>query len=100
MFVDEEEGCMGKSGCLPHFCRSNFSCTCTEDFYGSASHGLRRRFIISQHRFVILLSTSCSQVEVAALPVKAWVEVSELLLKARSFKFIYTAFSCDLERVV
>lgn len=91
---------MGKSGCLPRFCGSNFSCTSTEDFYGSASRGLRRRFIISQHRFVILLSTSCSQVEVAALPVKAWVEVSELLLKARSFTLIYTAFFCDLEKVV
>lgn len=88
MFVDEEEGCMGKSGCLPHFYGSNFYCGCTEGFYGSASHGLRKRFRISQHHFVILLSTSCSQIEAAALSVKAWVEVLELLLKARSFKLV------------
>jgi len=76
---------MGKSGCLPHFYGSNFYCGCTEGFYGSASHGLRKRFTVSQHHFVILLSTSCSQV---ALSVKVWVEVSELLLKARSFKLV------------
>lgn len=65
-----------------------FYCGCTEGFYGSASHGLRKRFRISRHHFVILLSTSCSQIEAAALSVKAWVEVLELLLKARSFKLV------------
>lgn len=65
MFIDEEEGCMGK---IPQWNWLHWRCV--EDFYRPASPRLWKRFTKS---LCYSPSTSCSQTEVTALLVKAWV---------------------------